>query len=234
VSDEQIAAARERISAGASLRSAAAEVPCAASTLSDRIKKAEVAEADVLMRGGIERTGGRPRGRAGMALPTVTTDDALGPLEVLRGALLANRVTGEPDWPTRVTAARALAALRPELVQSAAERAPAPPIIVYDLDPGSVPVLHRPLSGTGAEGDDLETQRELPLEPGIYILTEGDASMPIAEVNVVAGDTVTVHLLNSRAEAVDVLRAVGGDATTLETKLGGGKDSRQRKNARTN
>ena len=60
---------------------------------------------------------------------------------------------------------------------------------------------------------------------------EGDESTPIAEVNVIAGHAVNVHLLNSRAEAVDVLRAVGGDAAALETKLG--KKSRRRKGAQT-
>jgi hypothetical protein len=45
ISEEQVQAARERIAAGATLRSAAAEIPCAPSTLSVRIKKAEAAEA---------------------------------------------------------------------------------------------------------------------------------------------------------------------------------------------
>src|SRR2546428_810904 len=40
----------------------------------------------------------------------------VGPVEILRGALLATRANGQPDWPTRVSAAKALAALRPEEV----------------------------------------------------------------------------------------------------------------------
>ncbi|HLG07579.1 MAG TPA: hypothetical protein VI409_02790 [Gaiellaceae bacterium] len=44
ISDEQVNAARAKIAAGATLRSAAAEIPCAPSTLSVRIKKAEAAE----------------------------------------------------------------------------------------------------------------------------------------------------------------------------------------------
>src|SRR5439155_10778137 len=63
VTDEQVASARRKIAAGASLRSAAAEVPCAASTLSDRIKKAEAAEADALVRAGIDKRGGHPAKR---------------------------------------------------------------------------------------------------------------------------------------------------------------------------
>jgi hypothetical protein len=230
VTDEQVAAARKKIAAGASLRSAAAEVPCAASTLSDRIKKAVAREADALRRGGIERPGVRSRGRATRGLPAAeVTDDAFGPLEVLQGALLANRVTGEPDWPTRVTAARALAALQPELIQSAAERDPAPAIVVYDLEPGTLSVLHRPPRGTATPDDDAATPTP-PLEPGIYLLTEGDESTLIAEVNVAAGEPVTVHLIETRARASEIMRAVGGNVDALETKLAG-KESSRRGNA---
>lgn len=45
ISEEEVHAAREKIAAGATLRSAAAEIPCAPSTLSVRIRKAEAAEA---------------------------------------------------------------------------------------------------------------------------------------------------------------------------------------------
>jgi hypothetical protein len=44
-SEEQVAAARKKIAAGASLRRAAREIPCAPSTLSLRIRKAKQAEA---------------------------------------------------------------------------------------------------------------------------------------------------------------------------------------------
>jgi hypothetical protein len=44
-SGEQVAAARQAIAAGSSLRAAAAAIGCAPSTLSVRIKKAEAAEA---------------------------------------------------------------------------------------------------------------------------------------------------------------------------------------------
>jgi hypothetical protein len=65
----------------------------------------------------------------------------VGPLEALRGALLATKRGGEPDWPTRVSAARVLAALCPDEVQPKKE--PTPSIIVYDLPPGTESVLHR-------------------------------------------------------------------------------------------
>src|SRR6266702_1555464 len=104
ITDEQVAAARRTIAAGASLRSAAAELPCAPSTLSDRIKKAEAGEAEALARAGIDLSGGGRRGRrTAKAQERAVLDDAPGPVEVLRGALLAMRATGEPDWPTRVT-----------------------------------------------------------------------------------------------------------------------------------
>jgi len=45
ISDEEVSAARAKIAAGATLRSAAAEIPCAASTLSVRIRKAEARES---------------------------------------------------------------------------------------------------------------------------------------------------------------------------------------------
>jgi hypothetical protein len=46
ISDEAVSAARAKIAAGTTLRAAAAEIPCAPSTLSVRIRKAEAAEAD--------------------------------------------------------------------------------------------------------------------------------------------------------------------------------------------
>ena len=69
---------------------------------------------------------------------------SVGPVETLRGALGATRANGEPDWPTRVTAAKALAALRPEELEPKEEEAQ---IIVYDLPPGTVSVLHRARKG---------------------------------------------------------------------------------------
>ena len=46
ISEDDVTAARQKIAAGTSLRSAAAEIPCAPSTLSVRIRKAEVAEGN--------------------------------------------------------------------------------------------------------------------------------------------------------------------------------------------
>jgi hypothetical protein len=89
----------------------------------------------------------------------------VGPVEILRGALLATKASGQPDWPTRVSAARALAALRPEEVKPETEHQPqpAPSIVVYDLPPGSNPVLHRaPNREAAAPVSDAEAPSEQP------------------------------------------------------------------------
>lgn len=224
ITDEQVAAGRRKITAGASLRSAAAEVPCAPSSLSDRIKKAEAVEADVLARAGIDKSGGRGVKRTGKTLEGDAPDDAPGPVEVLRGALLAIRANGQPDWPTRVTAARALATLRPELVEPPAQREPAPAVVVYDLAPGGVPVLHRPQPVTGGEGDAVPTPPEQPLEPGMYLFSDGDRTVHLADVGLVAGEGAVVNFLRSREDAFDVIRAVGGNLASLETILAADPD----------
>jgi hypothetical protein len=68
------------------------------------------------------------------------------PVEVLRGALQATKANGQPDWQIRVSAARALAALRPEETETEPEPEPEPEpdsaTLVYDLPPGSSPILH--------------------------------------------------------------------------------------------
>lgn len=159
ISDEEVAAAREKIVAGASLRSAAAQIPCAPSTLSVRIKKAEQAEA-----------GARDpaRSRAAQDAREGALAGEVGPVEILRGALHATKASGQPDWPTRVSAARALAALRPQELEPKPETQPPtePTIIVYDLPPGANPVLHRPRhTKTEAPAEDTKAPAEPPADP---------------------------------------------------------------------
>jgi hypothetical protein len=166
-SDEQVRAARQKIAAGASLRSVATEIGCAPSTLSVRIKKIEAAEAAVLARVGLIDDGQRlPQGsNSPHALLAITgrkgaSSGEMGPLEVLRGAMEATKVNGQPDWPTRLAAARAFAALFPNEVKPMTEEVPS--IAVYDLPPGTHPVLHRP------RGPQVETPKidaETPSEP---------------------------------------------------------------------
>jgi hypothetical protein len=117
ISEADVTAARNDIAGGASLRSAAAKIPCAPSTLSLRIRKAEQAVAGARHRAGIrdnaeQREAEHAEPHAIAAREGVPGD--VGPVEILRGALLATKASGQPDWPTRVSAARALAQLRPE------------------------------------------------------------------------------------------------------------------------
>jgi hypothetical protein len=113
--------------------SVAAKIPCAPSTLSVRLKKAMAKEANGQVVG---HTNGR--GEAGHT--------AAEPLQILRSALLATKTNGEPHWPTRLAAVRMLATLRPEEFESTEQEQPTEPsIVVFDLEPGALPVLHRPL-----------------------------------------------------------------------------------------
>jgi hypothetical protein len=75
------------------------------------------------------------------------TRGEVGPVETLRGALQATKASGQPDWPTRVAAVKALAALRPDEVEQVEPEQPTPSIVVYDLPPGAGPVVHRAPSG---------------------------------------------------------------------------------------
>lgn len=86
----------------------------------------------------------------------------LGPLEILSAALVATKASGQPDWPTRLSAARAIAALPPEEDKPEPEDPPRPEIIVYDLPPGADPVLHRAANKTEPAATPAETPSEQP------------------------------------------------------------------------
>jgi hypothetical protein len=226
ITDEQVAAARKKIAAGASLRSAAADVPCAPSTLSARITQAEVAEREALELAGIGKS---RRSRSRRDSETIGAgDEVVGPVEVLRGALSATRPSGQPDWPTRVTAARALAQLRPELVEPT--RNERPPLVVYDLPAGAAPVYHRPQPTFqhARPNPPASTEYELPLSRGLYIFldADGDRKLQLAEVDVDPDEpVVNMHILRSRDEARDVYRAVGGDLAQLEALFAADTDT---------
>jgi hypothetical protein len=147
ITESEVAAARDAIAAGSSLRSAAARIPCAPSTLSVRIRKAEAAEAEawgtstsVNNDGHTDRWGtGHP---ATSGLRETGEGEVVEPLGILREALKATR-NGQPHWPTRLAAIRMLATLRPEEFDRRDTEQEGPSIDVYDLEPGAVPVLHR-------------------------------------------------------------------------------------------
>src|SRR5712691_11372715 len=127
ISDGEVAAARKKIAAGASLRSAAAEIPCAPSTLSLRIKKAAEAEADARdparRLAAEDARGGAVRGE-------------VGPVETLRDAQHATKANGQPDWPTRVSARPRARGVRPQELEPKPETPATPTIIVYERDTG--------------------------------------------------------------------------------------------------
>jgi hypothetical protein len=101
----------------------------------------------------------------------------------VRGALHAMKASGQPDWPTRLSAARALAALRPEELEPETEQRPAPSIVVYDLPAGADPVLHRaPDGGAAAGASHAEAQPEHLPPPTAHIFnyeSPAGESLPI-------------------------------------------------------
>jgi len=70
----------------------------------------------------------------GRAMPVwaveVASSKRVGPVEVLREALLATKANGVPDWAARISAARTLATLLPEEIKPADETSPEPTIVV--------------------------------------------------------------------------------------------------------
>jgi len=202
-SDEQVAAARGKIAGGTSLRAAAGEIGCAPSTLSVRIKKAEAAESDARVRVGI-----RVRKREG------TVAAGGDPVEVLRGALQATKANGQPDWQIRVSAARMLAALPPE--EPEPEPEPDSATFVYDLPPGSSPILHCAPPPIFARATTTEQPAEPLPEPGLYMF-QGKKGPMIPLVRHATDDDAQVHFLDSHETAADLLRAFGGDPRFLDT-----------------
>jgi hypothetical protein len=216
-SDEQVAAARKKIEARTtSLRAAAAEIGCRPSTLSARITKAKAAEAEARVRLGIRvrepppptrRRADSERGaRAGT--PAAEGD----PVQVLRGALQATKANGQPDWQIRVSAARTLSALPPEEPEPEPEPEPDSATLVYDLPPGSSPILHcapPPIFGRATTTEPPS----LP-EPGLYLF-QGETGPMIPLVHHAGG--TQAHILTSHAAAADLLRAFGGNPRILDT-----------------
>jgi hypothetical protein len=136
ITEAEVSVARAEIAAGASLRTAAANIPCAPSTLSVRLKKATADGAD--LPNGV--TDNRANGTAAEHIA-----GAIEPLDILRSALLATKPSGQPHWQTRLAAVRMLATLRPEEFERREEQGRSEPeVVVFDLEPGSMPVLHRP------------------------------------------------------------------------------------------
>jgi hypothetical protein len=136
------------------------------------------------------------------------------PVEVLRGALHATKANGQPDWQIRVSAARMLAALPPE--ESEPEPEPDSATLVYDLPPGSSPIVHcAPPPLFGLASTSKPPAEPLP-EPGLYVF-QGEKGPMIPLVKHEADDGAPVHFLHSHEAAADVLRAFGADPRFLDT-----------------
>ena len=142
----------------------------------------------------------------------------VGPAEILRGALRATKANGQPDWPTRVSAARALAALRPDEVEREPEEAP-PSTVVYDLPPGAEPVLHRPRKEPEGSADPAEVQPAR--HAGVWV--REDTGELIAEYTPAGSDganvVVTLHVLAGTPAKIDRDEAAIIDALSTGKEL---------------
>ena len=134
---------------------------------------------------------------------------------MLRDAMQATKANGQPDWPIRISAARALAALRPEEVEPEPEAEPDPATLVYDLPPGSSPILHCAPPAPFAQESNITSPAEPLPEPGTYILEREDRMILLVRYATDDGDPV--HFLRSHEAAADILRAFGGDPGLIDT-----------------
>jgi hypothetical protein len=138
----------------------------------------------------------------------------VGPAEILRGALRATKANGQPDWPTRVSAARALAALRPDEVAPEAEEEAPPSTVVYDLAPGAEPVLHLPRRVT----EDPAGRAEAPPARPAGVWMRQDTGELIAKYTPAGVATVTLHVLAGTGAEID------RDAAAIIDALSTGKE----------
>ena len=138
----------------------------------------------------------------------------VGPVEILRGALLATKASGQPDWPTRVSTARALAALRPDEVEHETEHQLAPSTVVYDLPPGAEPVLHR-ARGFEAPLSPAEAPSE---RPPMAWMREDTAEMVAERIPPGNTDVVQLYFLDGTPAEID------REAAALIEALAAGKE----------
>jgi hypothetical protein len=107
-----------------------------------------------------------------------------------------------------------LAALPPE--ESEPEPEPDSATLVYDLPPGSSPIVHcAPPPLFGLASTSKPPAEPLP-EPGLYVF-QGEKGPMIPLVKHEADDGAPVHFLHSHEAAADVLRAFGADPRFLDT-----------------
>jgi hypothetical protein len=164
----------------------------------------------------------RLRGRAGARIPSPprsASGKALSPPRATRSRCCAApcrrpRQPGSRDWQIRLSAARTLAALLPE--ESEPEPEPEPETVVYDLPPGSSPILHCAPPPIFLPATTTEPPAEPLPEPGHYFF-QGEAGPLILLVkHTLVGDEAQTHFLTSHEAAADILRAFGGDPRILD------------------
>jgi hypothetical protein len=89
----------------------------------------------------------------------------------------------------------------------------------------------RPATSVALASDGpLDPSGRHPLSPGVYLFRDDDSGgiFHLAEVHVdPEQEVVTLHFLQSRDEARDVYRAVGGDLAQLEALFAAGSDSKR-------
>jgi hypothetical protein len=134
---------------------------------------------------------------------------------VLRDAMQATKSNGQPDWQVRISAARALATLPTE--EAEPELDDESETIVYDLPPGSSPILHRDPPRSFAPASNHEPAAAPLPEPGLYVLQRRRGPMIPLVKHTLAGGEAPAHLLTSDKAAADILRAFGGDPGFLGT-----------------
>ncbi len=112
----------------------------------------------------------------------------------------ATKANGQPDWQVRISAARALATLPTEEAEPELDHESE--TIVYDLPPGSSPILHRAPLPFSEPAGNREPAEPLP-EPGHYFLQQREGPMLLLVKHTLAGGKAPVHLLPSHKAGAD-------------------------------
>jgi hypothetical protein len=157
---------------------------------------------------------------------------------VLQGALAATKANGQPDWLTRLSAARTLAVLPAQQPTPQQDEQPPVSIVVYDLPSGAEPVLVRHRAAAGVNGDgksDLVTAN-FDANTVSVLMNKGDGtfqgkldyrtgrrseSVAIADVD---GDGKPDLVTANRSDTVSVLinRADGSFEARVDYRAGSG------------
>jgi hypothetical protein len=95
------------------------------------------------------------------------------------------------------------------------EPEPEPETVVYDLPPGSRPILHCAPLPLFAPATTTEPPAEPLPDPGHYFF-QGGGRMILLVTHTLGGDEAPAHFLTNHEAAADILRAFGGDPRVLD------------------